>query len=336
MKKIVMALVAVFCSAICAHAQENKDYTITITPLPLETRCLLINYQAYSFGRETWTGEGVHTGQLEGSIKIVIERGNEIPETPENTLIEVSMIDAYGKVAATAQDAESLSRAFEEVKFTRDMNDRCHLSFSLWCGGEYTYRVVVPGLNYQYEEKVVVKDEPYACVRDSDVKAGHDLLATAFFNTGYPYDPTSLSGAEEATMQLFYIDKNEQGETIETEVAKVEGRLFQEQAGPLLACYDSLTLGYAKPKPGKYRLKLSSNWQQEGANRDDIIINVEDPTGIGEVQGSLRFPRPHWTMFNVQCSMDEDVWFDLSGRKYYCKPTKPGVYIHDGKKVVIE
>ena len=33
--------------------------------------------------------------------------------------------------------------------------------------------------------------------------------------------------------------------------------------------------------------------------------------------------------------MDEDVWYDLNGRRLMEKPTKSGLYIHGGKKVVI-
>jgi hypothetical protein len=49
-----------------------------------------------------------------------------------------------------------------------------------------------------------------------------------------------------------------------------------------------------------------------------------DPTVVGEIESS---------MFNVQCSMDNESWYDLSGRKYDSKPTKPGTYIHNGEKV---
>ena len=30
---------------------------------------------------------------------------------------------------------------------------------------------------------------------------------------------------------------------------------------------------------------------------------------------------------------DDESWYDLSGRKYDSKPTKPGVYVHKGEKV---
>ena len=48
-----------------------------------------------------------------------------------------------------------------------------------------------------------------------------------------------------------------------------------------------------------------------------------DPTVVGEIKDSG---------FRIQDSSD-DVWYDLSGRKYDSKPTKPGTYIHNGEKV---
>ena len=80
------------------------------------------------------------------------------------------------------------------------------------------------------------------------------------------------------------------------------------------------------------------------------------PTRFGNDQASsslrqwslhpLRFPRyrgtetpradVQWSMVNVQCSMDEDVWYDLNGRKYTERPTKSGIYVHNGRKETVE
>jgi hypothetical protein len=39
-----------------------------------------------------------------------------------------------------------------------------------------------------------------------------------------------------------------------------------------------------------------------------------------------------WSMVNGQC----DNWYDMNGRKFNAKPTKKGLYIHNGNKVVIK
>jgi hypothetical protein len=57
----------------------------------------------------------------------------------------------------------------------------------------------------------------------------------------------------------------------------------------------------------------------------NIVLNLgeDDPTSVGEIQDSG---------FKIQDSGDE-AWYDLNGRKYDSKPTKPGIYIHKGEKV---
>ena len=50
----------------------------------------------------------------------------------------------------------------------------------------------------------------------------------------------------------------------------------------------------------------------------------DDTTGIENVQSS---------MFNVQSN---NVWFTLDGRRLQGKPTKKGIYLNHGNKVVIK
>ncbi len=69
----------------------------------------------------------------------------------------------------------------------------------------------------------------------------------------------------------------------------------------------------------------------------EFIINTDEdaPTGIVESEeirvsfaignGAERSER--------KCEESDDAWYDLSGRKYGKRPTKPGLYIHKGKKV---
>ena len=60
-----------------------------------------------------------------------------------------------------------------------------------------------------------------------------------------------------------------------------------------------------------------------GAEVKHILLNLDDATGIDNVQGSE---------FKVQSS----DWYDLSGRKLSGTPTTKGVYIHGGKKVMVK
>lgn len=59
----------------------------------------------------------------------------------------------------------------------------------------------------------------------------------------------------------------------------------------------------------------------------NIVMNLgeDDPTGIVESEE-----------IRVKSEESDDAWYDLSGRKYTERPTKPGLYVHGGKKVVID
>ena len=58
--------------------------------------------------------------------------------------------------------------------------------------------------------------------------------------------------------------------------------------------------------------------------RSFLSIGSDDTTAIESL------------MFNVQSSMFNDGWYDLNGRRLSAKPARKGLYIHDGKKVVIK
>jgi len=62
---------------------------------------------------------------------------------------------------------------------------------------------------------------------------------------------------------------------------------------------------------------------EQAARQFVLNFGEGDPTVVGEIKDSG---------FKIQDSGD-DAWYDLSGRKYDSKPTKPGVYVHKGEKV---
>ena len=66
-------------------------------------------------------------------------------------------------------------------------------------------------------------------------------------------------------------------------------------------------------------------WLEIPAANNARIINIsfEETTGIDE-------------MVNGQSSMVNGTWYDLNGRKLDAVPTKKGVYILNGRKVVVK
>ena len=60
----------------------------------------------------------------------------------------------------------------------------------------------------------------------------------------------------------------------------------------------------------------------------NIVMNLgeDDPTAVEIKNEKLKMKNE---------ASDDAAWYDLNGRKYTERPTKPGLYIHGGKKVVI-
>ena len=60
----------------------------------------------------------------------------------------------------------------------------------------------------------------------------------------------------------------------------------------------------------------------------NIVVNLgeDDPTAVEIKNEKLKMKNE---------ASDDAAWYDLNGRKYTERPTKPGLYIHGGKKVVI-
>jgi hypothetical protein len=59
-------------------------------------------------------------------------------------------------------------------------------------------------------------------------------------------------------------------------------------------------------------------------NASAIVLNFGDgeTTGIGSID-------------NGELRIDNDDWFSLDGRRLNAKPTQRGIYIHNGKKVLV-
>ena len=86
------------------------------------------------------------------------------------------------------------------------------------------------------------------------------------------------------------------------------------------------------PQTGAHINACRAYFQLNGISATDLpagnvkmFFGDERPTdGVGEVQGS---------QFKVQ---GEDTWYDLDGRRLSGKPTQKGIYVNNGRKVVMK
>lgn len=294
MKKIMMTLAAVLCCAIIPtgniQAQEEGKLNITITQGE-KTTTGLYNDNNFIDSHTPSEGEGLRAGVVNVNINMIIDNETDGDVVaPANQLFHVSFTDPYGRVPFLNESNVIISELFGSLKFEDYVDERCHIANVICRGGQYVYRNIIPGFDYNYEETVEVKDEASARVRYKSVNVGSDIEVKTFYNTGYPYDMKLFNGSEKATLRLFALSKDDQGNPKETEVVMTEKplRLYRPDQ-PLVAALDSMKLTYCDPEPGQYRLKMESNWTQEGANRDNILITVNDTVRCYAVLGKSKY-----------------------------------------------
>lgn len=278
MKKILMTLSAVLCCAMIpvGNIQAQDDGEISFTVTQGKKKTIRLYGDDNCLDRYPYEGEELLSGEISVNIKIDAETDGDV-EAPANLLFHVSFTDPYGRIPFLRETYDGISKIFKDLKFYDFVVEDWSFGSSVLRGGQYVYRNYIPGIDYKYEETVEVKDEPSARVRYKNVKVGNDIEVKTFYNTGYPYDVNQFNGSEKATLRLFALGKDDNGETKETEVLMTEKplRLFRPDQ-PLVAAIDSMKLTYCDPEPGQYRLQMESNWTQEGANRDNILITVND------------------------------------------------------------
>ena len=90
------------------------------------------------------------------------------------------------------------------------------------------------------------------------------------------------------------------------------------------------TLGYSKNPRQLHSFRAHFEVPETVNVREFILDFGDESTGIVEIRNE------ELEMRNVNEEMRNDVWYTLDSRKLDGKPTKPGLYIVNGKKVVIK
>lgn len=258
-------------------AQDDLKSIVTISQEKLFTSNLFEEDRT-NISYDTYEGDDLRTGVIVATIKLNADNEKDIEvKEPANTLFEVSLSDPYGRVPFLTRDTKDIEKMVKTLKFVDLYTSTINKAQDVVRGGQYVYRNYIPCIDYLYEETVEIKDEPTVRMKFGNVKVGNDIEVKAVYNTGYPYDPSQFTGNEKATMCLFALGKDDQGNATEIEVAMSQKtlRLYRPDQ-PLVAAMDALQLNLYTPEPGEYRLKMSSDWTHKNANRDDILIVVKD------------------------------------------------------------
>lgn len=269
----LMACFAMMMGTTSLQAQQLYENIIKIEQKGLKTQYVVDgdNIQEYQ-------GDELRTGQMTATVQFNVDNKDDVDLiAPANKCFEVTITDPYGRIPKHYVDTTVIKQLFDELKFTDFMTSVTNVGFYLQRGGQYVYRNDIPGLDYLYEQTYEVKDDPSVRVKFHDVKVGEDIQVKATYNTGYPFDASQFSAGKQAAIRLFRLGKDNEGNATETEMAMAQKPLqLYRPDQPLVAAIDYLQLNLCEAEPGEYRVKMSSDWMQEGANRDDILIVVSD------------------------------------------------------------
>ena len=267
----LMACFAMMMGTTSLQAQQLYENIIKIEQKGLKTQYVVDgdNIQEYQ-------GDELRTGQMTATVQFNVDNKDDVDLiAPANKRFEVTITDPYGRIPKHYVDTTVIKQLFDDLKFTDFMTSVTNVGFYLQRGGQYVYRNDIPGLDYLYEQTYEVKDDPSVRVKFHDVKVGEDIQVKATYNTGYPFDASQFSAGKQAAIRLFRLGKDNEGNATETEMAMAQKPLqLYRPDQPLVAAIDYLQLNLCEAEPGEYRVKMSSDWMQEGANRDDILIVV--------------------------------------------------------------
>ena len=226
----------------------------------------------------TYEGDEIVAGVIQTSVHLHADNKHHVDIIPPaDFTIHSSFTDVYGRVVMNTVDKKRLEEAFATLQFVTSYNANTHIASRVMRGGKYIYKNYIPAFNYCYEQFFEVKDNPSVYVVANKVKAGQDFKVKAYFNTGYPYNPSDFNKDMKATLRLYALGKDSEDNDTETELVMAQKPLqLYRPDEPDVAAIDILQLNLCDVQPGEYLAKLSSDCTLDGANRDDIYINVCD------------------------------------------------------------
>lgn len=197
------------------------------------------------------------------------------------------------------------------------------LEYNITRGGRYyVWSYINEWLNEDMTEYIIscskymeftVNDVPaLRTVGNTSVGSGEPLDLQLHLTTGWPYDPSVFTGNEEVEYTLFSVEGNDVLTPLRSETQK----LTFAQGDPNLAVVDTLKLTDVLPD-GNYLIRVSTSWEPLALNYVEFSVGG---TGIDSVVG------------------DEatGVYTDLRGMRLEGRPARKGIYIRNGKKVVVK
>ena len=240
------------------------------------------------------------------------KKASESFPLPENPSFVAEMRDLYGNNLFKGKDgASEFTDVLNDIPFVDETQYGSLVYNSIELGGRYAVKIGIENMgNLLHKDTVDFMDIPSLrlLTNSSFVTTGKPLKATAYFNTGYPYDPATIcKGTEKCQYRLDYLGKItlEEAKTATGEmIAEAQHTVkFSDLDQTLIAHRDSVVVSVEKPQLGKYRLLIDADWDKLGEdNGFNYMFDVEDTLRVTSQLDKETY----------DLSIDEEVLLSLS------------------------
>lgn len=268
-----------------------------------------------------WNEEGLHVGVQ--AMTFTLFNNRDIPrdfEMPENPTYYFNIMDMTGKSIAGQED--DMTSLFKKIKYTKKFSSLLSSSVTVKRGGEYKVRGGISPDLFTFEKTIVLPEEAGTQISNTTMAVDSLLVPTLYITSGYPYNPTEISGEKYLRWTLVA------AATPTEKIADKEEKFELLSELPSLAAIAEINIEIPELQPGEYLLTLLSDY--EPANRIvklfvkdildiDITLDKEEYTlGVDkeiDMHIEMRYGYPYIKVDQETNKPTVNVLVDLLGEK---------------------
>ena len=281
-----------------------------------------------------------------GSVKVTINKKDATitahdktkvagEKDPELTYTVEGLVEGEALTGALVRAEGEAVGEYAITQGTLAASDNYNVSFT---GAKFT--ITAPEKPAGPNDNVVNPENPVTANGKNFYPLNEGTKGAANINTGLALSPDASALFEVDENGNMKFGKNNENVEIMLTNQKAGDTFTMTVSGDVMANSDDLNLvnssGNTRGTRAGSKMKRVSGAEYRVLHDGNIVLTVmltEAPVTISSINVSSSTTGIN---LNPALSQEEGVWYDLNGRKFDSKPTKQGVYIHQGAKVVIK
>lgn len=227
------------------------------------------------FGDTTLIEGEYQTGYFIKRFSLYSQKAPEGYVEPDTAYAYFNLQDMYDGELYKMTDHIGLGTFFDQIEYTDANTITPFLVFTQERGGQYSTSFGIQPLDYSTSDTIIIKGEPSLKTNNYSTKIGDDFDIKVYFNTGYPFEMDSLTGNERAKYTIY---KSLTDSTmVATEYTDSMTLNLKDEAHPLIAGVDTMSIFMPRPELGKYFLKITSDWAK---GNQTFVLSVQDTISV--------------------------------------------------------